>query len=122
MRKLFTAFFVLCLLVPFLIGCGGSAPQPNEVHMGEFQFSPTRITISKGSSVTLTGDTGQSHIIENGTTSAGEDHPKQEPGAPHVDLTIDGLASKQMGPFATAGIFHVYCTIHADMELTIIVK
>ena len=30
--------------------------------------------------------------------------------------------SLKIGPFTTAGIFHIYCTIHRGMNLTIVVQ
>jgi plastocyanin len=45
-----------------------------------------------------------------------------EPGAPAVhSMAIKG-GSAQIGPFTTAGIFHIYCTIHWGMNLTIVVQ
>jgi hypothetical protein len=32
------------------------------------------------------------------------------------------FAGLECGPFTTAGIFHIYCTIHQGMNLTIVVQ
>lgn len=37
------------------------------------------------------------------------------------DVTVSG-GSIDIGPFATAGVFHLYCTIHQGMNLTIVVQ
>jgi plastocyanin len=48
--------------------------------------------------------------------------PAKEPGAPTVNnLQINGN-NAQIGPFNTAGTFHIYCSIHPGMNLTITVK
>ena len=30
--------------------------------------------------------------------------------------------SVEVGPFATAGVYHIYCTLHQGMNLTIVVQ
>jgi len=44
------------------------------------------------------------------------------PGAPVIrDVTVTG-GSIEIGPFATAGLYHLYCTIHSGMNLAIVVQ
>jgi plastocyanin len=102
-------------------GSGGG----NTVHMGPATFLQTSITISKGSKLTLVDDVAVPHIIANGMYDAsGAPKPAKEPGAPtvnNVQFSSSG-DSKDIGPFTTAGTYHLYCTIHVNMNLTITVK
>ena len=128
MKKLFGAILVmglLTILISLLAACGESATAsgPNQVHMNESNFDQFSITIKKGQQITLVNDTAEIHIIENGTwDDNGNARAEKEPGAPTVDAQINGYANQQFGPFNTAGTFHLYCTVHPGMKLTIIVK
>ncbi len=111
-------FFVL------LCACGGAEQEKNVVHMNETDFLLHSITIQKGETITLVDDVPTVHIIENGTWKGrGGDVRFQEKGAPKVDLQISGTGqSHKIGPFAVAGTFQFYCTVHLHMNLTVIVK
>jgi plastocyanin len=61
------------------------------------------------------------HLLRNGQWQGVLAHPGREVGAPLVqDLAVNGR-SVEPGPFPTAGVFHLYCTIHAGMNLAIVV-
>ncbi len=124
MLKKMLAFLGLgCLTVLLLVGCGGStATGPNPVHMSTTQFTQSSITIKKGESITLINDnTLVSHTIANGTWENGSAKADQETGAPTVkDMQVGDSAT--IGPFPTAGTFHLYCTVHVGMNLTVIVE
>jgi plastocyanin len=49
-------------------------------------------------------------------------HPATEAGAPAVQNVQVNGNSVELGPFNTAGTFHIYCTIHPGMNLTVIVQ
>ena len=99
-------------------GTGGGAT----VHMGNTNFLQSTITISKGSKLTLIDDQQVEHIIMNGFWVNGTAKPAQEPGAPTVNVTFQGSDTNDIGPFSTAGTFHLYCTIHLGMNLTVTVQ
>ena len=107
---------------------GGTAGSGNGgggtvVHMGLTNFLVSSVTIPKGSKLTLVDDVAVVHIIKNGMWDAsGNQKPLKEPGAPAVSVNFSGNDSHDIGPFTTAGTFHIYCTIHVNMNLTIIVK
>lgn len=128
MKKLLRAIALmglLTILISLVAACGNSptASGPNQVHMNDSNFDQSSITIKKGEDITLTNDTAAIHIIDNGTwDSNGNARSVKEPGAPPVDLEMDGYANKKIGPFSTAGTFQFYCTIHPGMKLTVIVK
>lgn len=116
---------LLTMLISLLAACGktATASGPNQVHMNDSNFGQSSITLKKGENITLVNDTAEIHIIVNGTwDSNGNARLVKEPGAPTVNLELDGYANKDIGPFNTAGTFHLYCTVHPGMKLTIIVK
>ncbi len=98
----------------------------NAVHMNDTNFVQPSVTIKKGGSITLIDDVAATHIIENGRwdPQTGVQRPKIEPNAPKVnDIEIAGSGSQHtIGPFNAAGTFHLYCTVHPGMNLTVIVQ
>ena len=116
-----TIVFVACSGIAGDDGSGGDA---NTVHMTDSTFGKPSVTIAKSSKLTLISDTSQAHIIDNGTWgSDGLPHPKIEPGAPVIkDAQFLDNTPQSFGPFNTPGTYHLYCTIHANMSLTVIVK
>jgi hypothetical protein len=64
----------------------------------------------------LVDDVSVLHILANGTAK-----PASEPGAPTVNNVQVNGNSIQIGPFNTAGTYHIYCTVHQGMNLTVIV-
>ena len=114
---------------PTATGNGGNTPKTGggsggtSVHMGSSNFLIPSTTIPKGSKLTLVNDVAVPHIIQNGTYDAnGTPKPAKEPGAPTVNVNFAGSDTKDIGPFTTAGTFHLYCTIHVNMNLTVTVK
>lgn len=103
---------------------GSGSSNSNTVHMGNTNFDQSSITISKGSSLTLIDDSAVTHIISNGSWVNGSAQPGTESGAPKVDnLTFNSAGQSQtVGPFNTAGTYHLYCSVHVNMNLTIIVQ
>jgi len=122
--------FVLgALLVALLVA---ATPQPTSgttsvngipaVHLGVSSFAQSTVTISKGSKLLLIDDGQFPHILDKGMWVNSTPHPTTEPGTPTVqNLNVNGN-SVEIGPFNTAGTFHIYCTIHPGMNLTIIVQ
>ncbi|SRR5579884_1172297 len=133
MKKLLLAFAFLCMISVLVVACGGTTTGTGSgssssgnatVHMGQTNFDQSSVTISKGGTVTLVSDTSSVHIISNGQWVNGVARPGKESGAPAVDnvqFTSAG-ESKVIGPFNTAGTFHLYCSVHPGMQLTIIVQ
>jgi plastocyanin len=124
-KKVFVGLLLFAILSTALAACairdesGTSGPA---AHMGNANFTTPSVTITKGSSLALVDDVSVEHIIVNGSWVNGKQVPKIEPGAPTVNLTFNGGDSATVGPFNTAGQFHLYCTIHPGMNLTIIVQ
>lgn len=92
------------------------------VHMSTTTFDQPTVTISKGSKLLLVDDTSVLHILDNGSWQNGTAHRAQETGAPLVNnLQVNGN-SVEIGPFNTAGTYHILCIVHQNMNLTIIVQ
>ena len=125
-KKLFAILGLSCIITVLLVACGNSnaSAGPNPVHMSGTKFVQNSITIKKGESITLINDDlFGSHIIANGTWENGTAHPAREAGAPEIkDVKIGGNSSATIGPFNTAGTYHLYCTVHPGMNLTVIVQ
>ncbi len=92
------------------------------VHMGAGNFLQSSITIPKGSKLVLVDDVASLHILANGSWQNGVAKPTNEPGAPRVNNVQVNGGSIQIGPFTTAGTYHIFCEVHQGMNLTIIVQ
>jgi plastocyanin len=101
---------------------GGGKGGSTTVQLGLTTFLQTSITIPKGSMLTLVDTQAVPHIVTNGSWVAGTAKPAKETGAPTVNQSFSGNDTHQIGPFNTAGTYHLYCTIHQNMNLTVIVS
>jgi plastocyanin len=90
-------------------------------HLTATAFTPTSVTVTKGSSLHLIADTGVTHILQNGSWNGQKAESAAEPGAPAVNHVIISGGSLDIGPFTTSGTYHIYCTVHPGMTLTVIV-
>ncbi len=92
------------------------------VHMSAGNFSQSSVTLPKGSKLLLVDDVAVLHILANGNWENGVPKPEKEPGAPTVNNVQVNSNSVEIGPFAAAGTYHIYCTVHQGMNLTVIVQ
>ena len=133
--KKFIAIFVALSLFTILTAasCSGTAGGGStgtgtgtgtSVHMGATTFTQPSVTISKGSSLNLIDDVPVTHIISNGSWSDNVAKPATEPDAPTVSNLQFNSAGQSMtiGPFNTVGTYHLYCSVHLNMNLTVIVQ
>ena len=126
MKKLIiiTAFAVMITLV---VACGGTpkltSHNPNTVTLGAASFSITSISIKKGSTITFLNDpnTGALHILvmgQSGQEESENNAPDFGGAAGHRTEAGDSWTTP---PWSTAGTYHVACTVHPVMNLTVIV-
>ena len=104
---------------------GNAAAAPtgsNEVHLSTTTFAQPSITIAKGSKLTIIDDSSVVHQIQNGSWVNDTPKPLKENNAPTVNVMFKGNDTQTVGPFAVAGTYHLFCTIHDNMNLTVIVK
>src|SRR5579872_5210882 len=98
-------------------GNNGGGGGGTTVHMGLTNFLVSSTTIPKGSMLTLIDDAAVPHIIKNGSWDAsGTAKSAKEAGAPTVDQSFSGNDTHTIGPSSTAGTYHIYCTIHVNMN------
>jgi plastocyanin len=95
----------------------------NQVHLEDTDFAQHTVTIKKGELLVLINNSFALHVIANGSwDTAGDMMPNVEVGAPKVNVVVTGGSRQSIGPFTTAGTFHLYCSIHPHMNLTVIVQ
>lgn len=93
-----------------------------EVDMGGANFIQSSVTLKQGQQINLVDKASSTHIIVNGSWVNGKQVPRQEPGAPTINMTFTGNDSALTPPWNTPGTYHLYCTIHVGMNLTVIVQ
>jgi plastocyanin len=125
-KKLIFGITVFALLTIVLAACSikeGAVASGIEAKMGASNFIDTKVTLKKGESVTLVDEVASLHTITNGQWVGSQAKAEVESGAPSVHFSISSAgAAQNVGPFTTAGTFHLYCTIHPGMNLEIIVQ
>ncbi|GER85334.1 MAG: hypothetical protein IMW90_13290 [Thermogemmatispora sp.] len=129
-KKVVTGLVLLGLLTLVLAACGirdtaaGATNTGPTVKMSSTAFEVTQITIKKGQALTLVDDVAVPHLIKNGIWKGSNPDVTKEAGAPTVDLNFNGVQgeSATTPPFTTAGTYHLLCTIHPNMQLTVIVQ
>ena len=92
------------------------------VHMSYQSFAQSSVSIRKGSRITLVDDVAVPHAIANGTWDNNTARPLKETTAPLVNVQLKGNDQEVIGPFTAAGTYHLYCSIHPGMNLTVIVQ
>jgi plastocyanin len=128
MKRFFLALVALGLLATQLVACGGTSNSPSggssTVHMTGINFTESSITIPKGSTLTVVDDSSSPHILANGSWMNGSPQGMHEQGMPSMmtNMQVMGNSSQPIGPFNTPGTYHLYCTIHPGMNLTVIVQ
>lgn len=104
-------------------GAPGAQAGTKTVHLVAASFSPDIVALHKGDTLTLVDDAPIPHTITNGTWSADNTPvPGVEPGAPIIKNVQLDNNTVTVGPFTTPGTYHIYCSIHPGMALTIIVE
>ena len=116
---------LLGLLTIALAACGGGGVNTTTVptvKLDAASFRQDSITIKKGESLTFINETTSPHVIANGTWEDGAAKTEAESGAPTVNSNIPANGSASTPPFETAGTFKLYCPIHPNMNLTVVVE
>ncbi len=125
-KKVLFALIGFTLLTVLLSACriidASTIPQNPKATMGINNFIISALTIKKGQSVDLVDTVAAAHVIGNGQWANGKAEPGTETGAPAVSLSFSGNETKTIGPFNSAGVFHIYCSIHPGMNLVVTVQ
>jgi len=93
------------------------------VYLASDHFVQNVVLVPKGAKLLIVDDGSIEHVLQNGMWDTnGTPHPAAEPGVPAIrNVDITG-GSREIGPFTTAGVYHIYCTLHQGMNLTIVVQ
>jgi plastocyanin len=103
-------------------GNSGTSESSTTVHMSYQTFVQSSVSIRKGSRITLIDDVPVPHNIANGKWDSNTAQSLKETNAPSVNVQLKGNDQEVIGPFTVAGTYHLYCTIHPGMNLTVIVQ
>ena len=110
-------------------GSSGSTPTSSApscasgtVHTLATSFQEACVNVAKGMKLTIMPAVTSFHILFNGSYVNGNAQPLREPGAPLVNNLQETSSPITIGPFNMAGTFHIYCSVHPNMDLTINVK
>ena len=128
MKKLFLILIVMSVLTLSLGACGGSSNSASAgtstVHMTAMAFAQESITIPRGSTLTLINDSSVPHILANGSWMNSSAQAMHEQGMPAMmaNMQVMGQSNQALGPFSTPGTYHLYCTVHPGMNLTVVVQ
>jgi plastocyanin len=104
-------------------GVASTTAGTETVHLTSSTFAPNIIALHKGDTLTVVGDSPTPHILANGTWSASnQENPNAEAGAPTINNVQVNDNTVVLGPFTTPGTYHIFCTVHPGMNLTVIVQ
>lgn len=121
---IFGAMLIGLIGQPATAGGAAAAQAGTEtVHLEASTFAPDIVAVHKGDTLAIVDDVPVPHTLTNGTWSASNQPvPGVEPGAVILSNINLNNTSVTVGPFTTAGTYHIYCTVHPGMNLTIIVQ
>jgi plastocyanin len=101
---------------------GGGNCANGTVHSLATTFQEACVNVAKGSKLQVVPVVNSLHILDNGSWVNGQQVPMTEAGAPTVSNVQVTAGTVSLGPFTTAGTYHIYCTVHPNMNLTVIVN
>ncbi len=118
--------FLVSLIVAAVPQARAVSTGPNgepAVHMTADNFVQDVVLVPKGAKLLIVNDSSVEHLLQNGAWGArGTPHSLVEPGAPTLHNVEITNGSREIGPFPTAGVYHIYCSLHPGMNLTIVVQ
>ena len=85
-------------------------------------FQESCVEVAKGGQLQLVPAGQTFHLLDTGSWVNGKQVPMNEPGAPTVNNMQLSTSPVSIGPFNVAGTFHIYCSVHPNMNLTIVVQ
>jgi plastocyanin len=116
MRKRTTR--ITCLALPFAVGVfvaaatsllASSAAEPNtKVEIDDFAFSPQRVTVKAGTTVTWNNEDDTPHTVASSTKL-------------FKSKALDTAGSFSF-TFTTPGVYEYFCSVHPHMTGTVVVE
>lgn len=126
--KKFAPIAIFAIVLTLLISCGDTTSStttnnPNTVKMVGGTFSTSSIAITKGSTITFLDDAnnGALHILVVGQTGQQDSEKGAADFGGTAGQRVDVGNSWTTPPWSTAGTYHMTCTVHPLMNLTITV-
>ncbi len=114
-KSLLSSFFLLAIICTVSFSCTkeSGTPDPDSITILDNSFSPSPLTVDKGTTVTWTNSGASQHTVTSNTGS--------ELGSPTINS-----GGTYVHTFNTAGTFDYHCTFHgspsAGMRGTVIVN
>lgn len=100
----------------------GSCAAGTTVKTSVNNFEQSCITLKKGDTLKIVQDQTSFHIFDYGQWNGNTQQPASATaGAPALKSLQMSGPTVSIGPFTTAGTYHIYCTVHPGMNLTIVV-
>lgn len=105
--------------VPALIVTTPKPAPPHTIGMNWMDFTKDVVTVHRGDRLTFVNSSGNIHAIgpgEHGRISS------PVPGEPLTGFNmLETNASYTTGPWLVPGTYHVTCSVHARMDITVVV-
>jgi len=108
------------IFAPSVVVAARQAP-PGTIGMTHEGFSTKTVTIHRGQTLTFVNSSGFLHVIGPGD----DGRLASEPNSPQ--LTADGAFLSEQnqtfttGPWNVPGTYHLTCSLHPEMNLTVVV-
>jgi plastocyanin len=108
------------VLAPTVIARPPRAPA-GAVGMRHEKFSQEKVTVRRGGTLTFVNDSGWLHVIGPGDEGRiGTQAGSARMGTRGAFLSESG-ATFTTGPWNTPGTYHVTCSLHPEMNITVVV-
>lgn len=107
------------ILVPTVIVSTPKPAPPNAVGMSFMDFSKDVVTLHRGERLTLVNDSRNIHSVGPGQNGHIESPVRGEPLTGFHLMETNAVYTT--GPWLTPGTFHVTCSVHPMMNLTVVV-
>lgn len=92
------------------------------VHTLASTFKESCVDVAKGGELQIIPAVPSFHILDAGSWVNGKQVPMNEPDASTVNNVQVTMSPVSIGSFNVAGTFHIYCPVHPNMDLTIVVQ
>jgi plastocyanin len=85
-------------------------------------FKESCVEVAKGGQLQIVPAGQTLHILDAGSWVGGKPVPMNEPDVSSINNVRVTAMPVSIGPFTVAGTFYIYCTLHPNMNLTIMVQ
>jgi plastocyanin len=107
------------ILVPTVIVSTPKPAPPNTVGMNFMDFSKDVVTLHRGNRLTLVNDSRNIHAVGPGQNGQVVSPVRGEPLSGFHFMETNAVYTT--GPWLAPGTYHVTCSVHPTMNLTVVV-